>query len=134
RPPTLLRDPAQYLFRAAWRLVNHANRETRNQQAHVRSCETAELITLADQFHSQWVVEEAEAAWAEDEFERVLGELPPACRAVLLLQCRDGYSYKEISQKLGISVHMVKVYASRAQNHFRRHYNACESGHRENRP
>lgn len=60
---------------------------------------------------------------AEDETERelrrhrvaqMLDRLPPRCKAVLLMQHRDGMSYAEIAERLGVSTHMVKKYVVRA--------------------
>jgi len=122
RPPAVLQSPLKYLYRVAWRVVNDDNRTTRREQAHEVSCPTPELALLADEFNQQWQQEEGGDSLAQEEFERVLGQLPPVCQAVLIMQCRDGHSYKEIGERLGVSVHTVKGYASRALNHFRKHY------------
>ena len=66
---------------------------------------------------------EAPQGSAEDEVERefcrqrlteVLNRLPPRCKAVLLMQHRDGMSYAEIASRFGVSTHMVKKYVVRA--------------------
>ncbi len=48
------------------------------------------------------------------QLSRALNNLPPRCKAVLLMQHREGMTYKEIASRLGVSTHMVKKYVVRA--------------------
>jgi RNA polymerase sigma-70 factor (ECF subfamily) len=50
----------------------------------------------------------------------VLRQLPPKCRAAVVLQYRHDLSYAEIAKRLGISTHMVKKYVGQALGHCRR--------------
>jgi len=50
----------------------------------------------------------------------VLQQLPPNCRAAILLQYRDGLSYQEIAQHLCVSTHTVKKYLAQALAHCRK--------------
>jgi RNA polymerase sigma factor (sigma-70 family) len=50
----------------------------------------------------------------------VLRQLPPKCRAAVVLQYRHDLSYAEIAKQLGISTHMVKKYIGHALGHCRR--------------
>jgi RNA polymerase sigma factor (sigma-70 family) len=50
----------------------------------------------------------------------VLRQLPPKCRATVVLQYRYGLSYAEIAERLEISTHMVKKYVGQALGHCRR--------------
>jgi RNA polymerase sigma-70 factor (ECF subfamily) len=50
----------------------------------------------------------------------VLGQLPPNCRAAVVLQYRHGMSYEEIAKHLGVSHHAVKKYLTQALVHCRR--------------
>ena len=52
----------------------------------------------------------------EEEFEvqyarlrKVVDGLPEKCRAIFILGCVDGLSYKEVSEKMGVSVNTVKT-------------------------
>jgi RNA polymerase sigma factor (sigma-70 family) len=67
---------------------------------------------------------QAEQALAGKEqlavLEAALLELPPKCRAVLVLYRFDELSHRAIADCLGISVSMVEKYLKRAQNHCRR--------------
>lgn len=58
--------------------------------------------------------ENAERAFRRRRLSRILARLPPRCRAVLLMQHREGMSYKEIAKRLGVSTHMVKKYVVKA--------------------
>jgi RNA polymerase sigma-70 factor (ECF subfamily) len=49
-----------------------------------------------------------------------LEELPPKCRAAVVLAYWNNLTYAQIAQELGISTHMVKKYLSRALVHCRR--------------
>ncbi len=56
---------------------------------------------------------------AEQELRRrrvseALDRLPPRCKAVLLMQHRDGMTYREIASRLDVSTHMVKKYVVKA--------------------
>jgi RNA polymerase sigma-70 factor (ECF subfamily) len=50
-----------------------------------------------------------------------LDQLPPKCRAALILQYRDGLTYAQIGATLGVSSHMVKKYLARGLQHCREH-------------
>lgn len=50
----------------------------------------------------------------------VLAQLPPKCRAAVVLYYRHDLSYQEIADRLGVSSHMVKKYLAQALGHCRR--------------
>jgi len=50
----------------------------------------------------------------------VLAQLPPKCRAAVILYYRHDLSYQEIADRLGVSSHMVKKYLAQALGHCRR--------------
>ena len=50
----------------------------------------------------------------------VLKQLPPKCRAAVILQYRHGLSYQQIADRLEVSPHMVKKYLAQALGHCRR--------------
>ncbi len=45
--------------------------------------------------------------------QELLAALPERTRAVLVMQYRDGLSYREIAQRMGVSSHMVKKHVVR---------------------
>jgi RNA polymerase sigma factor (sigma-70 family) len=55
-----------------------------------------------------------------DRLRTVLRQLPPKCRAAVVLQYRYGLSYEEIGTRLKVSPHMVKKYLRQGLNHCRR--------------
>jgi RNA polymerase sigma-70 factor (ECF subfamily) len=72
--------------------------------------------------------EGATSATVQGEYERTelianinkaIDELSPKSRAVVILHYRDGMSYSEVAEKLGISVHAVKKHVVKALSHFR---------------
>ena len=44
----------------------------------------------------------------------VLADMAPLYQSVLILRKRDGLSHREIAERLGVSIHTVKVYLKRA--------------------
>jgi RNA polymerase sigma factor (sigma-70 family) len=54
----------------------------------------------------------------------VLNELSPKCRAAVVMQYRDGMTYQQIGERLGISTHMVKKYLSKALSYCRQRLSA----------
>jgi RNA polymerase sigma-70 factor (ECF subfamily) len=50
----------------------------------------------------------------------VLAQLRPKCRAAVVLHYRQGLSYAEIAEQLGVSTHMVKKYLAQSLVHCRR--------------
>ncbi|PWB80455.1 MAG: RNA polymerase subunit sigma-70 [Candidatus Methylomirabilota bacterium] len=58
--------------------------------------------------------EKAERQIQLELVDRVLLELSPKCRAVVTMRTRQGMTYREIAELLGISTNMVKRYLSLA--------------------
>lgn len=62
----------------------------------------------------EYLQEEAEEV--SDNFEesykrlqKVIDTLPPKCKEIFVLGCVEGYSYKEVATRLGVSVNTVKT-------------------------
>jgi len=51
-----------------------------------------------------------------------LDALSPKCRAAVILQYRDGLTYAQIGERLGVSSHMVKKYLAKALQQCREHF------------
>lgn len=58
---------------------------------------------------------------------RAVDELPGKCREIFLLGKRDGLSYEEIAEELGISVHTVRNQMAKAMQRMR---DALKGGHK----
>lgn len=99
-----VRDPEAYLYTVAANLQReHAVRE---------KASTVQMRDISDYENMLTCGDHPEALLVRDErrrlVKRMLEQLPDSTRDVLILQHRDGLSYKEIAEKLGISIHMVK--------------------------
>jgi RNA polymerase sigma factor (sigma-70 family) len=111
-----IRNPELYLYTVANNLVKeHAVVERRLNTSDVDDTaiqqQLAELPPFDDDFDTDELVKRLRV---------VLAELPPKCRAAVVLQYRYGLSYEEIGGKLGVSTNMVKKYLAQALDHCRR--------------
>ena len=52
----------------------------------------------------------------KEVIEKVLAQLPPVQKSIILLRDMEGYNYKEIGEILDLSESQVKVYLFRARN------------------
>ncbi|MFH1160375.1 MAG: RNA polymerase sigma factor [bacterium] len=73
----------------------------------------------------EWIPDEKESDQAEelyspDEMTRAIQELPPGYKVVFNLYVFEGYSHKEIADKLNISKNTSKSQLSRARSYLRR--------------
>lgn len=103
-------DPRAYLFTVAANLVKeHALMQRRN------ACQVDIEDVLARLEAPRGSAEdETERTLRRERLTRTLNKLPPRCRAVLIMQHRDGMSYEEIARHFGVSTHMIKKYVVRA--------------------
>jgi RNA polymerase sigma-70 factor (ECF subfamily) len=112
-----IRNPEAYLYTVASNLgKEHARQE--HKDAAVLDIEDplvqeqlAELPAFAGQLDTEQRIK---------RLREVLQQLPPKCRAAVILQYWHGLSYEEIAQRLGVSTHMVKKHLSQALVHCRR--------------
>jgi RNA polymerase sigma-70 factor (ECF subfamily) len=108
----LVRQPLAYVYAVAshvahqFRMRAEQSPVTFDSEVMERVAEDPERV-LPDQL--------AEHLNAQRTVERLLEDLPPMHRAVLVLCKRDGLSYEEIAQNLNLSVHTVKKYVYEAK-------------------
>ena len=98
-----IRHRRAYVLRVAANIVMEWRMLCRNRLAH----SSDPLDTMADDNDTEHQV------WLEQQtvgLEAALDTLTPKCRAVLIMHRRDCYTMKEIGERLGISVSMVKKY------------------------
>lgn len=55
----------------------------------------------------------------QQQLDSAIAQLPPTHRAVLLAHKRDGLSYEECAQKLGLSIHTIEKYVTQAKTRLR---------------
>lgn len=111
KEPDLIRQPDAYLFRIADNLANEFLLKQGKNPAKM-DLDTATGAGLDGDENA--FVRSVEAREAVRHLEKILSELPPLYRAVLLLRKRDGLSHKEIADRLNISANTVHVYLTRA--------------------
>jgi len=109
-----IRRPEAMLFRIAANLVCdfYAHRGRRRETANTDLVERS-----IDGDRSRPTEHRALTRQRLARLERVAAELPPKCRAALVLARRDGMTYREIAGRLGVSRSMVKQYLTRARVH-----------------
>jgi len=111
-----IRNPEAYLFTVAGNLAREysmlSNRFRTGTDAGDPSIES-ELSDWPD------MDTELDAPQRRLELQAVLDELSPKCRAALVMQYRDGLTYQQIGEHLGVSANMVKKYLSKALGHCR---------------
>lgn len=61
----------------------------------------------------------AERLNLQQQIDKAMAQLPPTHAAVLLAHKRDGLSYEEVAEKLGLSIHTVEKYVTQAKARIR---------------
>lgn len=108
-------NPEAYLFTVALNLVRE--QAARRQRLPLP---IEEFEAVAQQLAADDCVEDAAArAQRGQRLQALLATLPERTRAVLVMQYRDGLSYKQIGKRMGVSAHMVKKHVVRGLAHCR---------------
>lgn len=113
---TPIANPEAYLFTVAQNLVReHATR---------RRWSTLSIEEIGEPVHSlastECTVAAAERDQRRQQLQVLLATLPEHTRAVLVMQYRDGLSYRQIAERMGVSTHMVKKHVIRGLSACRR--------------
>ena len=113
--PDLIRQPEAYLFTIAANIVRETalKHSVRPVQVAIEDAPSEALASI-DACTQHSPEESAQNQARIHELERVLATLSPKARAALIWHRRDGKTYNEIGQRLGISSHMVKKYIAKA--------------------
>ena len=112
----LIDQPDSYLFRIAINLIYEYR--LREQKRRTREQE----IGPDQEFPDTAATSVEDSALQQERINRIEGwleELPPKVRAALVLQRRDGMTYREVAERLNCSTSMVKKYLKRAISHCR---------------
>jgi RNA polymerase sigma-70 factor (ECF subfamily) len=104
----LIQQPDAYLFRIALNLLS----EFRLRAAKSRIVYDSDLAEAADR--DEPVATSPEAALDRQALQAAIAALPERCRTALILHRRDGLTYAEIGERLGVSSNMVKKYLATA--------------------
>jgi RNA polymerase sigma-19 factor, ECF subfamily len=109
----LVRQPQAYMYRIAAHVVHEFKlREEREKEC--MTIDSDALSELAERVVDVSLEEPWRHANTERELTKLLLQLPPVERAIVLMQKRDGLSYEEVANKLDLSIHTVKKYLFRA--------------------
>lgn len=109
-------NPEAYMFTVALNLARE--RAVRRQRT---TFSTEDIENFGVQLASSECVEDAaERVQRRRHLLALLATLPERTRAVLVMQYRDGLSYKQIAARLGVSPHMVKKHVVRGLSFCRR--------------
>jgi RNA polymerase sigma factor (sigma-70 family) len=115
--PDAILNPEAYLFAVAGNLLKE-NAMTDRRQATSVDIEEADrlqfLAALSD-FDTP-----LDASRRIERLRVVLKQLPPKCRAAVVLRYQHELSYQEIADRLEVSTNMVKKYLAQALGHCRR--------------
>jgi RNA polymerase sigma factor (sigma-70 family) len=120
--PDLIRCPEAYLFTIAANLVREHGLKRSTRPVHIAIDDTpAEDLTADVELFAAAAPEDAVLqAERVRKLEHMLRQLSPKARATLIWHRRDGQTYEEIAERLGISRNMVKKYLAQALAHCRK--------------
>jgi RNA polymerase sigma-70 factor (ECF subfamily) len=105
-----IRNPAAYLLRAAF---NIALNQRRADSRRLSAADIAALVHVADDAPDALRVIESKSDMMN--LKRVMAELPPRTREILLASRLDGMSRREIAERFSVSVSTVEKELRRAQ-------------------
>jgi RNA polymerase sigma factor (sigma-70 family) len=119
--PDLIRSPEAYLFTIASNIAHEHTLKNSRHPPHIALDDIPPDDVPVDGAAFGCVDPEAIAV-RRDRVQRlksVLSELSPKARATLIWHRRDGHTYNEIGERLGVSRNMVKKYLAQAIAHCR---------------
>ena len=117
----LVRNPRAYIYGIALHVVREFRIRAQKAGTWV-TLEPETIERLAEQPDELWPDDLPDRLNLQVQLEKALKVLPQAHLSVFLLHKRDGYSYEEIAEKLGISVHTVDKYLVRAKVRLRKEW------------
>ena len=111
-----IEDPHAYVMTVAKNLMQERGIRDRKRQLDrdVDDPAVQEETSLSPEYG-----DEIDQAQYKEHLHRALRELPAKCQAAVLMHYWKGMTYEEIAPELGISVHMVKKYITKALAHCR---------------
>jgi RNA polymerase sigma factor (sigma-70 family) len=118
-----IRSPEAYLFTVAQHVVQQ---HTLRQSARPPSVELTQMLDTSHAASGADPLLEVDAHQCLEELQGALDELSPKMRATFMMHRRDGLSFDEIGERLGISRPMVKKYLMKALMHFRQRLEKAE--------
>ena len=122
-PGVAVHDPGAYLFG----IVRNVAREFRRRRLDPRVTFNSEAMQVAEETHAAGRASSFEDRMiAEQDTGRALSVLSPTQKAVIELTQVRGYSYKEVAQRLSISVQTVASHAKEGLRRLRLFFSASD--------
>lgn len=107
-----IENPDGYIFQAAANLLNERYRKAGTKRATMD--DFAFYQTASEEITPERILQ------GKDELrllEQALAELPPRTRTVFLLHRYEGFKYREIAERIGVSVSAVEKHIASAARH-----------------
>jgi RNA polymerase sigma factor (sigma-70 family) len=111
----LIRDPRPYLYRIAANILYEFEL---GRKADIDGMMRWSAEANAD-LDLEYTDHDADRLMLSSRLESVLRGLSPKCRAVVILHRREGMTYEEVGQRIGLSTSMVKKYLAQGLKHCR---------------
>jgi RNA polymerase sigma-70 factor (ECF subfamily) len=120
--PDLIRCPEAYLFTIAAHIAHEHTLRKSTRPLHIALEDTSpdDLPADVEAFASPTPEHVTLQRERVQRLECVLSQLSPKARATLVWHRRDGQTYNEIGERLGVSRNMVKKYLAQALAHCRK--------------
>jgi len=118
RPDQPITKPLAYIYGVASHVVADYKTALAEERQHLTmECDFADGCVEEHAHPTSAGIEETLTVL--QQIEHALSELPPTQAAVLFAHKGCGYSYREVAEKLGLSIHTVEKYVTQAKGKFR---------------
>lgn len=121
----LVRNPRTYLYRVAANVAEEWRLKSRQSKPHTNT----ESIDQPSDEDCEQTLQDFQAG---ETVRKALSTLPPTCRSVLILHCKDDMTYEQIAVHLGISRRMVKRHVANGYATLREELSFMRSGVNQN--
>ncbi len=112
QPGQTIANPEAYLYTVAVNLAREQAARRKQAPLRIEDMEQfAQRLVAGDDVEDS--AQRQQRQQRQQRLQTVLAGLPERVRAVLVMQYRDGLSYRQIAERLGVSSHMVKKYVVR---------------------
>ncbi|MGS2761328.1 RNA polymerase sigma-70 factor [Sinomicrobium sp. M5D2P9] len=91
-----------YLYSTAYNLFIDKYWQNKKTNDYVESLKEEALYEISNQSEAEWMRQ-------LEMLEKTIEGLPPKCRRIFILNKKEGFSYKEVAEKLNISVKTVEA-------------------------
>ena len=107
----MIERPDAYVFKVA---ANLAGEFLLKRGASLETVDLDALVDTGADGDGSAAARHMEHRMCLSKIDEMLDDMAPLYKSILLLRKRDGFSQAEIAERLGISIHTVKIYLKRA--------------------